>query len=78
MGREDGLSRRRHRSRSHLSPLFSKRRGLRKASAGTWRGAHRGGGRVPSTPLNSSQATAAVSFPASLTAPGPGRGWSRN
>lgn len=58
-------------SRSHLSPLFSKPRGLRKGSTGTWQGPHRSGGRVPSTPLSSSQAIAAVSFPASLTAPGP-------
>ncbi|XP_060257941.1 staphylococcal nuclease domain-containing protein 1-like [Ovis aries] len=60
---------------SHLSPLLSKTRGLRKASAGTRQGEPRGAGRAPSTPLSSSEAAAAVSFPGSLTALGPSPGW---
>ena len=56
-------------------PLLSKTRGLWKANAGTRQGQPRGAGRAPSTPLSSSEAAAAVSFPGSLTAPGPSPGW---
>ncbi|KAM7230881.1 hypothetical protein CapIbe_018371, partial [Capra ibex] len=38
-------------------------------------GRTRGAGRAPSTPLSSSEAAAAVSFPGSLTALGPSPGW---